>query len=121
MSSDDMSPLKPQAEPQTSFLREMMAAFNATKGSEQYSVFDPVRVDAVDRLNQTLSRRIESLEEECALMRSDLNETRVIKLFAAKVEELENDVRVLTGERDALHESYNNAIDALDAERRKKL
>lgn len=121
MSTDDMSPLKPQPEPQTSFLREMVAAFKATKGSEQYNVFDPVRVDAVDRLNQTLSRRIESLEEECAMLRSDINETRSIKLFAAKVQELESDVARLTAERDALHSSYVKAIDALDAERRKTL
>ena len=46
---------------------------------------------------------------------------RTIKLFAAKVQELESDVARLTAERDALHSSYVKAIDALDAERRKTL
>lgn len=116
MSNDNTS-----REPQTSFLKEMQAAFKATKGNEQHNVFDPIRLDAVDRHNYTLSRRIESLEEEVALLISDRDDNRTVKLFAAKVQELEEDIRRLTGERDALHASYVKAIDDLDAERRKKL
>lgn len=89
--------------------------------SEDVSILKTIRLDAVDRHNYTLSRRIESLEEEVASLISDRDENRTVKLFEAKVRELEEDIRRLTGERDALHSSYVKAIDDLDAERRKKL